>query len=66
MEKYTAVNDPKNGNIKVASNGQVNSYPNTANGYEHIWYNPKTGVQGWHGENTSAEDKAFLAEISRR
>lgn len=62
MEKYTAVKDPVNGNIKVASNGQVNSYPNTESGYEHYWYNPNTGTQGWHGDQASAEDKAFMAD----
>lgn len=66
MEKYTAVKDSVNGNIKVASNGQVNSYPNTEKGYEHYWYNPNTGTQGWHGDQASVEDKAFMAEKTNR
>lgn len=66
MKKYTSVKDSVNGNIKVDSNGQVNSYPNTSNGYEHYWYNSTTGMQGYHGDRASAEDKAFMAEVSRR
>ena len=66
MEKCVAVRDSVNGNIKVESNGQVNSYQNTSNGYEHFWYNPTTGKQGWHGDSASAEDKAFMADVSRR
>lgn len=66
MQKYTAVNDPKNGNIKVADDGQINTYPNTNNGYEHYWYNPNTGMQGWHGDKASVEDKAFMGEVANR
>ena len=66
MKGYTAVKDSVNGNIKVASNGQVNSYPNTSGGYEHTWYNPNTGMQGWHGDKASAEDKKFMADVSKR
>lgn len=63
---YTAVRDKENGNIKVASNGQVNSYPNTEKGYEHYWYNPITAKSGWHGDSVTKEDKAFMAEVSNR
>ena len=61
MRAYIAVKDEVNGNIKVASNGQVNSYPNTDSGYE-----PFTGQMGWHGENASPDDKAFMADVARK
>ena len=44
----------------------MNSYPNTSGGYEHTWYNPNTGMQGWHGDKASAEDKKFMADVSKR
>ena len=66
MRAYIAVKDEVNGNIKVASNGQVNSYPNTDSGYEHYWYNPFPGQMGWHGENASPDDKAFMADVARK
>lgn len=65
MEKYVAVRDKENGNIKVCSNGQVNSFSNTENGYEHTYYNPNTGRSGWHGDRVSKEEKAFMADVSR-
>lgn len=64
MEKYTAVNDSI-GKIKVASNGQMNEYTNTANGYEHTWYNP-SGLQGWHGDSVTKDEKKFMADVTKR
>ena len=66
MKNYTAVRDSVGGNIKVSSNGQVNSYPNTPNGYEHYWYNPNTGMSGWHGDKASSHDKKFMADVTKR
>lgn len=66
MSGYTAVKDNVGGNIKVSSNSQVNSYPNTSGGYEHFWYNPNTGKSGWHGDAASKEDKRFMADVSNK
>lgn len=66
MEKHVAVRDPVVGNIKVTSNGQTNSFRNTKKGYEHFWYNSRTRMEGYHGDSATAEEKRFMADVSKR